>query len=322
MFAGEKNLRAMEKGIDTFSPKYIDPLIDFGFKKIFKESGKKQLLIRPLNAIFGLDIVDLEIRDGEHLGQSRQDRNACFDLYCESADGKRFIVEVQLAKQQHFIERALFYTALPIIRCAPKGRRARKAWDYGFPPVLFLGILDFDFLPLLGDAADPARFIQLCSLRHDGTGRQVSDRMRFAFLEIKRFNKRKEECVRFEDRFLYILKNLAILGGVPDLWDDPYFEQLLEEAEFARMDRQQQEQYRNAQKMRWDYQNTIDCARQDGIAEGLARGLEQGQQAIARRMLAKGMPMEAIVELTELTEDQIRRSTAVNQESAVGSSSS
>ena len=33
MFAGEKNLHAMEKVIDTFSPKYIDPLIDFGFKK-------------------------------------------------------------------------------------------------------------------------------------------------------------------------------------------------------------------------------------------------------------------------------------------------
>lgn len=28
---------------------YIDPMVDFGFKRIFKDSGKKQLIIRPLN---------------------------------------------------------------------------------------------------------------------------------------------------------------------------------------------------------------------------------------------------------------------------------
>ena len=42
---------------------YIDPMVDFGFKKIFKDSGKKQLIIRPLNAIFGLDIADIDIRE-------------------------------------------------------------------------------------------------------------------------------------------------------------------------------------------------------------------------------------------------------------------
>ena len=29
-------------------PLYIDPMVDLGFKKIFKDSGKKQLLIRPI----------------------------------------------------------------------------------------------------------------------------------------------------------------------------------------------------------------------------------------------------------------------------------
>ena len=43
-------------------------MVDFGFKKIFKDSGKKQLIIRPLNAIFGLDIADIDIRESEQLG--------------------------------------------------------------------------------------------------------------------------------------------------------------------------------------------------------------------------------------------------------------
>ena len=33
--------------------KYINPMIDWAFKKIFKDSGNKQLLIRPLNGRAG-----------------------------------------------------------------------------------------------------------------------------------------------------------------------------------------------------------------------------------------------------------------------------
>lgn len=40
----------------------------------FKESGHKQLIIRPLNAIFGLDIADIDIRESEQLGLTDQER--------------------------------------------------------------------------------------------------------------------------------------------------------------------------------------------------------------------------------------------------------
>lgn len=83
--------------------KYIDPMIDYGFKKIFKESGQKQLIIRPLNAIFGLEIADIDIRESEQLGLTDQERKATFDMLCETKDGQCFIIEVQLANQPKFL---------------------------------------------------------------------------------------------------------------------------------------------------------------------------------------------------------------------------
>lgn len=62
--------------------KYIDPMVDFGFKKIFKESGKKQLIIRPLNVVFGLDLVDVDITESELLGLTEEERRASYDLHC------------------------------------------------------------------------------------------------------------------------------------------------------------------------------------------------------------------------------------------------
>ena len=308
--------------------KYIDPMIDYGFKKIFKESGKKDLLIRPLNAIFGLEILDLEIGETEQLGETPDDRNASFDLYCTASDGSKFIVEVQLARQEHFLQRALYYTAFPITRSARKGRRREgRAWDFDYPPVFFLGLLNFNFRDLRGQSkADPEYFVHCYSLRNDRTGERMTDLLQFAFLEIGRFDKRMEECVGFEDRFLYMMKNMPKFAETPSLWDDPYFTLLLDEAEYARMTHREKEQYREAMRRDWDYWNTIDYARKEGKAEGEAKGLAEGeakglekglakgkaegkaeeQRRIARRLLAAGLSVEQVAESTDLPVDQVR----------------
>ena len=309
MFAPQKKVCTMNtKNLpDLFSPKYIDPMADFGFKKIFKESGKKQLLIRPLNAIFGLDIADIEIRDGERLGETPEDRNACFDLFCVASDGKKFIVEVQLLRQEHFLERAVYYTTFPIAEAARKGLDGSGPWNYDFPPVFFLGLLNFDFRELHGQrTSDAGQFIHRFSLRNDRTGELMTDRLRFAFLEIRRFDKTKEECEDFEDRFLYMMKNIPIFAEVPDVWEDPYFQMMLDEAEFAQMSRQQKEQYRKEMRRDWDYKNTMDYAIARGKEEGRAEGILQEQQTIARRMLEQGLAVEMITACTQLTEEQIR----------------
>ena len=335
----------MKNTPSPFAPKYIDPMSDFGFKKIFKDSGRKELLIRPLNAIFGLDIADLEIGESERQGDTPEDRSACFDLYCTSSDGKRFIVEVQKLRQRHFLKRAIYYTTFPIAGAAPKGRHDGGGWDFDFPPTFFLELLDFDFDFRRTDgqrAADPEHFIHRFSLRDDDTGEPMTDSLRFAFLEIRRFDKRRGECRAFEDKFLYLMKNLPIFAEAPALWEEeePYFRAMLDEAEFAQMSREQKQKYREEMRRDWDYKNTMDYAiaeghaeghakglaeglaeghaqgKEEGLAEGLAKGkaegLAEGQQAVARRMLAKGFPEEIIVELTELTENQVRELVAAD----------
>ena len=77
----------------------------------------------------------------------------------------------------------------------------------------------------------------------------MTDHLRFVFLEIKRFNEPKETCSSFEDRFLFIIKNLPAFVEEPTLWNAPYFQLLPDEAEYARMNRRQRQEYRNALMM-------------------------------------------------------------------------
>ena len=94
------------------------------------------------------------------------------------------------------------------------------------------------------------------------------------------------------------MKNLPTFVEKPELWDDPYFNEFMEQAEFASMTFEEQERYIASMKQKWDYDNSIDFAEQ--------KGKEKKAAEIARRMLEGKMPIEQIVMFTGLTEEQVR----------------
>jgi hypothetical protein len=76
-----------------FKDRYVDPLTDFGFKKLFGTEPNKALLIDFLNTILpNQKIKDLTYGAGERQGLTEIDRKAVFDLYCTGENGERFIV--------------------------------------------------------------------------------------------------------------------------------------------------------------------------------------------------------------------------------------
>jgi len=79
-----------------FTGKYIDPLVDFAFKKIFGSDPNKDLLIAFLNEVFRgrKHIVDLIYNKNEHPGDLRDEGAAIFDLLCTGDNGDQFIIEV------------------------------------------------------------------------------------------------------------------------------------------------------------------------------------------------------------------------------------
>lgn len=54
-----------------------------------------------------------------------------------------------------------------------------------------------------------------------------------------------------------------------------------------------------------DQKSRMRTAREDGIAEGEARGRAEGRADTARAMKARNYPIQDIVDITGLTQDQI-----------------
>lgn len=276
-------------------------MVDFGFKTLFGTERNINLLRRMLEMVFKCSIPDITFINIEHLGETEEDRRAYFDVACRAADKREFIVEVQLKKQEFFPERAVYYSTFPITSQAPTGR-----WNYNFQPVYFLGLINFDMRHLEPSKADPEQFIHYYSILDEKTGELMTDRLRYVFLEVGRFDKALEDCHGFEEQFLYVMKNLSTFAARPKGLDGSYFDEFFKAATFASLTAEDKQTYRKTMGTINDYLNTIDYAREEGRMEGLAEGQEKERETMARRMLAKGFPVETVAEVSELTEDQIK----------------
>ncbi|RYG10269.1 MAG: hypothetical protein EOO07_22450, partial [Chitinophagaceae bacterium] len=121
---------------------YIDPFVDWSFKRLFASHESKSILIGLLNHLFKgrKYITAIEYRQNEHHGENVEEGGAVFDVYCTDADGSNFIIEIQRGYQENFKERALFYASRAISEQAPKG--GRKKWAYDITEVYVIAFLE------------------------------------------------------------------------------------------------------------------------------------------------------------------------------------
>ena len=109
---------------EKIKARYIDPMVDWSFKRLFGSEVNKDILIEFLKVIFPEhEIEDITYIPAEQLGIMEDDRKAVFDVICRTKNGEEFIVEMQCATQKHFFERALYYTSFPIMKQGKKAKR-------------------------------------------------------------------------------------------------------------------------------------------------------------------------------------------------------
>ena len=200
--------------------KYINPFIDFGFKRLFGTKANKDLLIDFLNELLAEEeqIKDLTYLNTERLSRRPEDRKAIYDLYCENEEGEKFIVELQNAPQFYFKDRSLYYSTFPIQEQAPKGE-----WDYELKAVYTIGILRFDLKDTIGD---PNKFLHRVKLIELETQQIFYDKLTYIYLETSKFAKELDQLETRFEKWLYVLKNLSRLQDIPQPLQERIFSKL------------------------------------------------------------------------------------------------
>jgi len=276
--------------------KYINPLTDFGFKKLFGTEPNKVLLIDFLNQILpDRKIKDLTYSSGEKQGLTEVDRKAIFDLYCIGDKGERFIVEMQKAKQNFFKDRSVFYASFPI---QEQGRKNK--WNYKLDPVYSVGILDFIF----DDHKDEKELLHIVELKNQRC-EVFYDKLKFVYLELPKFKKREEELDTQFDKWMYVFTHLSQLQDRPKKLQDRIFAKLFEAAEIAKFTPKEREAYEESLKYYRDIKNVVDTSREEGLKEGMEKGMEKRNIEIAKELKNNGVSINIIIQSTGLSKEEI-----------------
>ena len=274
--------------------KYINPFTDFGFKKIFGEEASKPLLLDFLNSLLPENnkIASLSFKNNEQLGQTEFDRKAIYDIYCENSIGEKFIVELQKAKQNYFKERTLYYSTFPIQEQAEKGE-----WNYNLKAVYCIGILDFTFDDYETEP-EKSEVIHTVKLKNQN-GKTFYEKLTYIYLEMPNFKKKESELNSRIEQWLYFIKHLEDFQSIPSIFNDTIFTTAFEKAAIANYGPIELDIYENSLKSYRDLKGVIDSAFDEGKIEG--------KLETAKKLKERGLQIDFIIEMTDLTREQIEK---------------
>ena len=277
----------------TALSRYINIYTDFAFKKVFGTEANKDLLISFLNQLMGLtgdsEITDVTYLNPEQLGDNINERRAVYDVYCSTGNGEHFIVEMQKAKQDHFKDRALYYSSFAIREQGTKGS-IMKPWDYKLMPVYVVGILNF-----VMDEEDE-EVITRVTLKDD-RNREFNKNLQFIFIEMPKFTKEETELKTFLDKWLYVIKNISRLDDKPQALTEGIFKKLFDVAEISQFSKLDRAEYEESLKVFWDFTNVLSTAERKGERNEKLRN--------AKNFKALGVDVETISKATGLTKEEI-----------------
>lgn len=271
----------------------LSPKNDFVFKQLFGDAKHTKPLESFLQATLGLpeeEFAELLIIDPNMNPEHEDDKHSILDVHVRMRSGREVDVEIQTQSMPDMCNRLQYYTARLVTG------QIQAGGDYGeLPQSVTIAITDFRLWPGRGryhhrfclyepDAEIPypnsmeIHTLELPKLPADGDGSKLWEWLRFIASETR-------------DEFEVLAgKDVAMAEAYGRLME-------LSQDEKSRLRALAHEKFVR------DQANRMRGARMEGEARGEAAALKK----VARQMLLRHMPVDAIAEMTGLTEPEIKR---------------
>ncbi|MEO5362349.1 MAG: Rpn family recombination-promoting nuclease/putative transposase [Magnetococcus sp. DMHC-8] len=249
--------------------KFIDPRIDFAFKKIFGSESAKELLVSFLESLLGLEgercIAELTILDPFLAPKIRELKYSILDVKCRDHRGVSYIVEMQVQKVAAFLKRIQYNAAKAYAHQIERGE------DYPrLNQVIAITITDFVLFH------DFTHCVSCHESRETITGHSYLQDIIHFFVELPKFVKPLEDLDDILDKWIYFIKYAGSLQDVPEKLSTAPFRHAFEMAMVANMTAEELEMYDKAGIAIADARGAVEQARVEAREEGIQIGEQQG----------------------------------------------
>ena len=189
--------------------RFIDPKIDFAFKKIFGSSDSKDILINFLNAILYEAqplIEDLEIIDSQPESPTLGTQETRLDVKATINGDRIALVEIQLINVPSFGNRVLYNAAKSYSQQLTGKDRYER-----LKTVISLKIADFEMFE-----NQPEFMSRFVFQEKEQQFESPDTAIELVFIELPKFSKELAALETTADQWIYFLKNTSTLETVPE----------------------------------------------------------------------------------------------------------
>ena len=151
------------------------------------------------------------------------------------------------------------------------------------------------------------------ALREKSNDTIFSDKLRFIYLSLPFFNKSEEECESGFEKWIYVLKYMEmdeVFKNLPLAEQKKMLDHLAKLPDVRFLSSEEREKYDESIKAVDDYYSGLYGSYIEGEEKGIAKGRAEGELSkgleIARNLLAMGMSWSQIMQITELTEEELK----------------
>ena len=313
-------------------------MTDYGFKKIF---GNEEVMSAFLNDLLEPEspIAHVTFIDKDELGMTKYERGVIYDLRCTCADGSEVIVEMQNRMQLNFSDRIVYYLSRSISAQVKKGN---DDWNFHLTPVYGIFFINFH---LRGFTPQAIRTIGF-KVNETGEVFNDKMKAYTLELTDYRKRKESDCKTPMDYWLYNIANMGTMTTAIPFQSKRPIFKKIGKISELANMTSQEIDKYDRSLDSYRTHLSVMENERKEGREEGEAKGREEGfaegeakgraeglaegeakgraegraegeakgraeglveaSFAIADKMLANGMPIDAVAEMTGLSVEELK----------------
>ena len=289
----------------------INPRVDLAFKKIFGVEENKDLLMSLINSIVSKadQVADITLMNPYTPKNFKDDKFSILDIKARGVNGKLFNIEMQIIDTENYDKRALYYWAKLYTEQLQSGHDYSK-----LNKAIGIHILNFISIP------ESPKYHNMFHITERDTGIKYFENLELHTVELKKFEQgagdelsslvaKVKNALDIWSAFL-TRHNLLDRNNLPKNLDNPGLKKALEVLEILNLNKEERGAYEDHLKWLLTEEDGLKTAENRGREEGRAEGREEGQKNamihMAKKMLKQNKSIEDIIELTELSVEDIK----------------
>ena len=276
---------------------------DYIFKRVFTFEGNESALKDLLEAILKKDIKTVTIKNPEIIPYEKDEKRGLLDIKAETDDGTILDIEMQMEDEKNTDERGTQYLGKMITEQLKKGDKYKK-----LKKSIVIFITNYNFLKRNSyHSVGKMKFEETLKEEYVDMGYEKKEQIaskyiEFHYIELPKY--KREEPSKFTklDQWMCIFTQNEEGIEMAEK-ENKEIKRAIDTLDFISEDPKERERHNSIVMAEYNRLTSEHNFFEAGVEEGI----EKNKEKTAKAMLKKKIPIETIIEITELTREEIEK---------------